>query len=160
MLPSGYYERLTFIFKEIIGVRQLTALGYSSSYCHISILSVHVVSARSRIIPQPNTKVLNNCWLLLIHLKQNTQTRGYIIIQHLMENLQYCPGKCRLNLRATIVKIVIFKICCVPILLYRKNKHANSDRLVVNKYRLLWNQLGCDVVAADTRSCIRRLIIA
>lgn len=53
---------------------QLTALSDGIGYSDISVLSVHVVCTRTRVISQPNTKVLNNSWLLFINLREIKRT--------------------------------------------------------------------------------------
>lgn len=44
------------------------ALSHSSRDGHISVLAVHVVSSRARIIAQPDTKVLNLQWASVMNL--------------------------------------------------------------------------------------------
>ncbi len=52
----------------------LTALGDGSRGGQVSVLSVHVVGAATRVVTQPDTEVLHLQGGLLVDLNQNSRT--------------------------------------------------------------------------------------
>ena len=59
------------------GSKSLTALSYCTTSCQITVLSVHVVCTTTRVVSQPNTKVLYCQRLLLVHLIYCHTSRQY-----------------------------------------------------------------------------------
>lgn len=71
--------RLNLFYLTILYLKQLdvlTALGDSTSSGQIPVLPVHVVSSTTRIIAQPNTKILYPQRGLLINLELNMSTKS------------------------------------------------------------------------------------
>jgi hypothetical protein len=57
---------------------QLTALGDGSSNSQVTVFLVHVVSTTSRIITNPDPKVLDSARFLLVHLENLIQILALI----------------------------------------------------------------------------------
>ncbi len=47
----------------------LTALRHGSPGRQVTVLAVHVVGSRTRVVAQPDTEVLDLLWFLLVYLK-------------------------------------------------------------------------------------------
>ena len=53
---------------------QRTAVGDGSRYIHLTIFTVHIVRTTARIIPQPDTNVLDLSRSAVSHLKKTSTT--------------------------------------------------------------------------------------
>jgi len=78
------------------GTHVTVALSDSARCGQVTVLSVHVVSATARVITQPDTKVLDGCWSLLVNLL--TEKDFSLSLLHLAQHRRKVPVA-RLGLR-------------------------------------------------------------
>ena len=65
--PTGtYFKNLNRSWSgSMTGTHVTVALSDGSGGHGVSVFTVHVVSSRSRIVSDPDTEVLDNCWRFL-----------------------------------------------------------------------------------------------